>query len=141
MKVAIALIFCLGLILIGQAKGKGELDIKPKETELEKNNGRKGGGITVDIILLLELVSKSIAKVYEGGKGEFVDNEAVYCIWDQWETRDQVAKIQRTFVNCRFHRVCITFVTLLCSLFNFYKPRLIYKNKNFLSKTISLRSF
>ena len=65
---------------------------------------RKTPSISADVTALIELAASSLQSLGEDG-ARFVDNEAIYCIWNDWGSRDQVAKIQGTFTNCRFSRV------------------------------------
>ena len=64
--------------------------------------------ISADVTALINLAASSLKSLGEDG-ARFVDNEAIYCIHNDWGSRDQVAKIQGTFTNCRFSRVSVFF--------------------------------
>ena len=65
---------------------------------------RVAGIVTGDVTSLIQLASSSLSSL--GGDGaRFVDNAAIYCIWNDHSSRDEVAKIYGTYTNCRFSRV------------------------------------
>ena len=65
---------------------------------------RKIPSISADVTALINLAASSLKSLGEDG-ARFVDNEAIYCIHNDWGSRDQVAKIQGTFtVESRFSK-------------------------------------
>merc|ERR1712179_664177 len=48
----------------------------------------------------LEIGNKALDEL----SASFYENEAVWCIWNDWQARDQQARIQRTYANGRYSR-------------------------------------
>lgn len=34
-----------------------------------------------------------------------IDAQVLYCVWNDWGSRDQIANKEKTFNNCRFSRI------------------------------------
>ena len=59
--------------------------------------------VNVNLNLDIDAIMRHLVPLDKIGS-DGIDNEAMYCVWNDWNSRDQVAKIHGTFNNCRFSK-------------------------------------